>query len=253
MNGFAPFFRKEITQTLRTGKFYILLAVLVLFAMMSPPLARFTPEILNLAGVDGLLALPAPVALDSWGQFYSNIGQMGILALLLVYGGILSSEKSKGTLVLPLTHGLSRTTVLLSKYLMTLIGWTLGFVAAALINYGYTLYLFPGEAVDFLVGGLVCFWLAGVFLLSLIPLSSVLVKGSFGGLAIPGGVLLLMLVLMVFPDLFNFNPILLTSMPLSIMAGSVEWNVLLPAIITSIVASVAALIAAIVFFRRSSL
>jgi ABC-2 type transport system permease protein len=253
MNGFVPFFKKEITATLRTGKFYILLGVLVLFALMSPPLARFTPEILRLGGLEGMLELPDPTILDSWAQFYSNLGQMGILALLLIYGSILSGEKSKGTLILPFTHGLSRQATLLAKYLITLIGWTLGFVLSAVVNQLLSLVLFPAESVDFLLGGLASFWLVGVFLLSLIPLSSVLFKGSFGGLAIPGGVLFVLLVLLAFPDLVSFNPLLLGSTPLYVMMGVEEWTKLLPALVTSLVGSVAALAAALVLFRRASL
>jgi ABC-2 type transport system permease protein len=253
MNGFVPFLKKELTQTLRTYKLPIILVVLVLFAMMSPPLAKFTPEILRLSGLEGTFELPAPAALDSWGQFYSNISQMGILVLLLVYGNMLSSEKSKGTLVLPLTHGLSRTAVLIAKYLVSLGGWTLGFALAALINHLYTLYLFPGEDVSFLLGGLAGFWLCGVFLLSLIPVSAVLIKGSFGGLAIPGGVLFVLLVLMIFPDLFSFNPLLLTSTPLQVMAGVAEASVLVPAVVFAAAGSIVALVAAIVLFKRAPL
>jgi ABC-2 type transport system permease protein len=166
---------------------------------------------------------------------------------------MLSSEKSKGTLVLPLTHGLSRTAVLIAKYLVSLGGWTLSFVLAALINHLYTLYLFPGEEATFLLGGLAGFWLCGVFLLSLIPASAVLVKGSFGGLAVPGGVLFVLLVLMIFPDLFSFNPLLLTSIPLQVMAGIAEASVLIPAAVFAAVASIVALLAAIVLFKRASL
>ncbi|MDR3053110.1 MAG: hypothetical protein LBU48_04550 [Coriobacteriales bacterium] len=253
MNGFLPFLKKEITQTLRTYKLLILVLVLVSFAVMSPALARFTPEILQLSGIEGMIALPAPVALDSWIQFYSTTSQMGILALMLIYGGILSGEKSKGTLVLPLTHGLSRSAALLAKYLVSVGGWTVSLALAALVNHLYTLYLFPGEEVAFVLGGLASFWLCGVFLLSLVPLSSVLVKGSFGGLALPGGVLFTLLVLMIFPDLFSFNPLLLASSPLQVMAGVDEWTILLPALITSAVTSAVAVAAAMVLFRRSSL
>lgn len=252
MNAFIPFLKKEVTHTLRTYKLLILLVVFLLLALMSPSLAKFTPEIMEIAGI-GALEMPAATALDSWGQFYGNVSQMGILALLLVYGGSLSSERSHGTLVLPLTHGLSRTAVVLAKGVVALGAWTLAFVLAAVVNYSYTLYLFPGETVSFLLGGLTCFWLCGVFLLSLVPLSAVLVKGSFGGLALPGIVLFVLLILLAFPGMFTFNPLLLTSKPLEVMAGAAEASKLLPALITASLVSVGSVVAALLLFKRSAL
>ncbi|OJT71834.1 ABC transporter permease, partial [Clostridioides difficile] len=55
----------------------------------------------------------------------------------------LSNEYSKGTLVIMLTKGLSRSSIVLSKFSVTVIIMTIGFWLSFLFAYGYTMYFWP--------------------------------------------------------------------------------------------------------------
>jgi ABC-2 type transport system permease protein len=137
MKAFLAFTKKEITEYLRTYKLMILVLVFLLFGMMNPVLAKFTPEIIKAAGLD--LQLPPPTAFDSWAQFFKNVGQMGLVIIVVVFSGIMANEFSKGTLINILTKGLKRSTVIWSKYTVASVIWTLVYLFCFGVTYVYTL------------------------------------------------------------------------------------------------------------------
>jgi len=256
MNGFSAFLSKELLQALRSMRFLIVVAAFLILGLMNAPLAKFTPQILELAGVgemlEGLIP-PTPVAFDAWAQFFSNIAQMGILAILLLCGPMLSWEKSKGTLVLPLTKGLGRMSVVLIKFIVMTLLWTLGLLVASLVSWGCTLVLFPGETVEYLALGIFLLWLLGVFLLALVPLSSVLFRGSMSGLILPGAVLFIFLIALAFPNLISWNPLLLGQNSVLLLIGAAETgDFLAPSLVAGITAIVT-LVAALISFRKAAL
>ena len=256
MNGFGAFLSKEFVQTLRSSRLWIILGVFLILGLMNAPLAKFTPQILALSGMGDLaesMGMADPVALDAWGQFFSNMGQMGILAILLVCGGTLSGEKSKGTLILPLTKGLGRTGVILIKFLVISLLWTVALLVATISSWAYTIILFPDDTLSNIFLTILLLWLFGEFLLSLIPLSSVLFKGSMSGLIIPGAVLFVLLVMIGFPDLFFWNPVLLVTNTISLVIDSKELLDFLAPILVCVGVIAGSLVVTCLRFRKASL
>jgi ABC-2 type transport system permease protein len=183
MKGFLAFTKKEILEQFRTYKWLIFIAAFFIFGMTSPLLAKLTPEIISSMNMNGVkITIPEVNAVDAYGQFFKNLTQMGILILLLVFGGTVSNELMKGTLVNILAKGLPRHTVLLSKYTAAVLLWSVGFLISAVTCYGYTVYLFQNAAVDNLIFSFFCLWIFGLFVIALIFLSSAITTGSFGGL-----------------------------------------------------------------------
>ncbi|MFH2039592.1 MAG: ABC transporter permease, partial [Chloroflexota bacterium] len=93
-------FRKEMLEQWRTYKVLIVGAVLFLFGLSSPLLAKFTPEML--AAVPGLPAgmadfIPTPTVGDAITQYIKNMSQFGILLALLMSMGSVAQEKERGT------------------------------------------------------------------------------------------------------------------------------------------------------------
>ena len=202
------FIKKEFLEQFRTGRGLILMAVFFLFGMMSPLLAKLMPEILGSMDMQGIkIVLPEPTAIDAYTQFFKNFTQMGILILLLVFGGTLSNELSRGTLINILAKGLPRHNVLLSKYIAAASLWSFSYAMAAGVTIGYTVYLFRDARVNHLFLSLFCLWLFGCLVLALILLSSAIAPGSFGGLILTTAVIVFMLLLGSFPANARYNPI----------------------------------------------
>jgi ABC-2 type transport system permease protein len=213
MNGFTAFTKKEFTEQFRSYKSIVLVAVLFLFGMLSPLLAKIMPEIISGMNMQGITINihKAPDALDAYGQFFKNVGQMGFVVMLLIFSGILAQDVTRGTLIVLLAKGLSRSAVILSKFMSALILWTVGYALSAVTAYGYTVYLFGGAMVPNLLAALAGLWLFGVFLIALLILASTLARGSYGGLLLAAGLLILLMIINSFPGVSKWNPVTLAA------------------------------------------
>lgn len=257
MIGFVAFVKKEWLEHLRTYKIWIMLAIFLIFGIMSPFFAKIMPELLMSLSDSGELPiameLPASTALDSYSQFFKNITQMGMVVLLLVYSGMLSQEISKGTLIPVLTKGLSRTAVILSKYTVAVFIWTISISICFTITYLYTIFLFPPFAIYHLFLSVFCVWLFGAFLLALSLCTACLVKGTYGGLLLTGMCVSILMLMNMFPALQPYNPIRLNSDNLAMLNQGYDVASLYPALIVTVIVSVALLISASLLFKKKTL
>lgn len=254
MKGYIAFIKKEFMEQIRTFRILILFSVFFLFGLMSPLTAKMLPEIMSGMKIDGMvITIPEATVMDAYVQFFKNMTQMGVIVILLVFGGMISNELTRGTLINILAKGLGRHTVILSKYTAALAVWTVVLAFAGLVNQGYTMYLFDTSGIQNILFSLFCLWLFGAFLLALIILSSILTGGSFGGLILTATVLVALLLLNIFPGLEKFNPIYLSSHNTEFLSGNLQpSDALWPALIT-IGMIVGAIIASISVFRKKKL
>jgi ABC-2 type transport system permease protein len=254
MRSYYAFTKKELLEQLRTFKWLIILSVCFLFGMMSPLTAKLLPEIFKNMKIEGMeIVIPEPTILDAYGQFFKNFTQMGILAVLLVFGGSLSNELVKGTLINILAKGLPRHTVILSKYTASVILWTVGYVLAAVTAYGYTAYLFEAASMDNLIFSMFCLWLFGCFVLALIYLSSTLAAGNFSGLILSGAALVVMLMITILPKTGKYNPVTLASKNIELLTGAQKVEDMMITVAVSCILTIAGLVFSILLFRRKKL
>ncbi len=251
IRGYIAFTKKELLEQIRTYKLLIFFAAFLMFGLMSPLLARLMPNILSSMDMGGIkLELPSPTVLDAYAQFFKNLTQMGILVLLLVFGGSLSGEFVKGTLLQILAKGLSRTAVLLAKYTATVLLWTGGFLLSVIINYIYTVYLFDKGYLPNLSLSLFCLWLFGMFLISLIFLSSTIAPGAFGGLILTVIALAAMLMGTVFNSVAKFNPVTLASVNTELLNGTIDAKAVYVTIIITVILTICSLLLSIFLFKK---
>ncbi len=251
MNSLKAFIKKEIVEQIRTYKVLILFSVMFLFGMTSPLLAKLMPQLIS--GVEMnhiIIQIPDPVVSDAYAQFFKNMTGMGIVAVLLVFGGTLSGELTKGTLIHILAKGLPRPTVIYAKFFSAVLLWTVCYLAAAAANYGYSAYLFQDHAVKNLHLSLFCLWLFVCFVIALILFSGTVVKGSFGGLILSSGTLLLLMLLNTVPSLQKYNPVTLASVNTALITGEAGGSEVMKAIWVTLVLMAAALFAAVRLFEK---
>ena len=180
MRNYRVFLQKEWMEFFRKKRFLGLAAVFLMFAFSSPILARFMLEFLAML-VPGeemfQMLLPTPAWTDSYTQFYGNIEQMGSITMIVLFMGVILSEKQRGTADLMFTKGLSRMSFVLSKFTVLAVSVFVTTMISVLIVFGYTFLLFDtaGNFGSVLLGGFI-FFLFFLLLLALIILCSTFAK-----------------------------------------------------------------------------
>lgn len=120
MKSFIAFFKKEVLESVRSGKLTILGILFLLFGIMNPAIAKMIPWLLEIMSdyfaEAGMTVTEVTIdALTSWTQFFKNI-PMALIVFVLVYSGTFTREYESGTLILILTKGLSRYKVVLAEF-----------------------------------------------------------------------------------------------------------------------------------------
>lgn len=204
----------------------------MIFGFLSPITAKYLPQIFEMAGLDpAALGMADPSAADSFAQFFKNVGQMGLLVLVIIFSGIMANEFSKGTLVNMLTKGLKRPIVIISKWVSSVICWTVAYLVCLGITYVYTKYYFEVEGYHNMFAAFFALWLYGVFLLVLVILGGTIFKNVFGSLLLTGGVAVVLTLINLVPSFQKFNPASLASDSLALITAQKGLDDLLPAFI----------------------
>ena len=252
MNSYVAFLKKELTENVKNYRFLILFAVFLIFGLTSPFLAKFLPEILSAMASDMQMG-SVPVALDAWEQFYKNISGVGFSAFIILFGSCMSSEYSKGTLVLLVTKGLPRSAVIFAKYTVAAVLMTICYWAGFLATYCYTAYLWPGATLSHVFTAAFYLWLIGFLYLSILLLGCVVFKQTFTSILFTGGIVAVISLLGIIEPLAKFNPFVLASKNLDLISGAASVSEFFMPAIISVVITVAGLWSAIMLFDRKQL
>lgn len=253
MNRFVTFTSKEFTEWWRSYRMLILFAVLALFGMMSPLLAKITPDIFKSIDLGFELNIPDPVFGDSYAQFFKNMTQMGILVIILIFGGTITAEKQKGTAVLMFSKGLSRSDFILSKFTTSVLIWTGGFLLSLSLFYGYTQYLFPDQAPKNFLLAMFSLWLFAVLLIATGVLAGALFSSSYLPILSTFGLWAALMIVSVFPKTEQWNPNTLISVNQALILGQKTLDDVWISLLITGVLIVAFVGAAVMIFRKKEL
>ena len=210
MKAFFAFFKKELTESARSGKLLFLAILFFAFGVMNPAIAKLTPWLLEIMSEElegsGMIVTEVTVdAMASWTQFFKNV-PMALIAFVLMYGGIFTREYESGTLVLMLTKGLARYKVLLAKSLLLFSFWTAGYFLCFVVTYGYNAYFWDNSIAKNLMPAVMNQWIFGMWIIALTVLFSVLAKSSAGVLLGTGACAFAAYLISLLPKVKRFSP-----------------------------------------------
>ena len=256
MRSWIAFFKKETLEQVRSSRLMITFALFVLFGIMNPAIAKLTPWLLetlsdSLAESGMQVTVNSISAMDSWVQFFKNI-PMALIAFVLLQASIFTKEYAAGTLVLSLTKGLCRFKVVIAKAGMLLSLWTVGYWLCFVITYGYNAYFWDNSVAQNLVFSIVCWWLFGVLVISLMALFSTLSSSTSGVLMGVGGVVFASYLVGMIPKIGKLLPTKLTDGN-SLIYGLAEAKDYTVAVVITAVASLVCFAASVPIFDKKRL
>lgn len=254
MNSHLVFARKEALEIIRTWRIWVLPTIALFFAVTGPPLARFTPELISAVAGDqlGRISVPPATYFDAYGQWIKNLSQIGLFVLIIIYGGLVSSEVRSGTAVFVLTKPVSRAAFVVIKAAIHSAFLVVVLVAGTLITWGTTAVVFE-EAPGSMLWQSALLWLVfGLLFVALMTLLSVLISSPAGAAGAGLGAYALLAVGSLWEPLRSYSPAGITGHATALAAGADVPPLLWP-VVTSLVLAVALVWLAAALFRRKEL
>jgi ABC-2 type transport system permease protein len=223
MTGFWVFARKEALEIVRTWRIWVLPGMLLFFALTGPVMAKFTPEIVRAVGGDQLAAvakaIPTPTYLDSYAQWAKNLTQIALFAIIIIYGGLVSSERKSGTAILVLTKPVSRAAFVVAKAAVHALFVFAIVVLGTLVTWAGTALVF-GKAPGGPLWSSAMAWLAfGLFFLAIMTLLSTLLGSQAGAAGVGLGLFAVVSVAGILEPLAKYSPVGLAEAPMTLAAG----------------------------------
>jgi ABC-2 type transport system permease protein len=188
--------RKEMLYQWRTWRVVIVCAVMFVFAIMSPLLTKFTPQLLSsLEGAEVFADLiPEMTVVDSFNQHIETMTQFGFILVILIGMGAVAGEKERGTAGMVLSKPLSRGAFISSKFTSQALLYLLAFVIASAAGYYYTITLFGELELGVFLGinGLLLLWILVFAAITLLGSTLGNSTGAAAGFSLGGAILLLL-------------------------------------------------------------
>jgi ABC-2 type transport system permease protein len=251
MKGLTAFARKEVMEILRTWRIWVLPGILLFFALGGPAMAKYTPQIVAAAAGSQLkgFTLPPPGYQDSYSQWIKNLSQIGLFALIIIYGGIVFSERKSGTAILVLTKPLSRSAFVIAKALVHMAFLAAVVLAGTLSTWGGTA-LFFGEAPAGALFASAGAWLVfGLLFLALMTLLSVTINSQAGAAGLGLGAYALVSLAAIWEPLRTYSPAALVGGPATLASGG-SFEAFWPIASSALLAALLVALAALAFSRK---
>lgn len=254
MNQWVGFLKKEWVESVKTYKLLLVVVIFSILGILNPFTAKITPFIMESFMPEGVaLDLPEITALDSWMQFYKNMPQMGLIVFLLLFSTMMSKEFEKGTLVILLTKGLRRSTVITTKFFMALCYWTLAITLAFSITYAYTAFYWNQSQLQHVLFAASCLYVFGILLLAVTLWGNTVFASSYGGILVTLIGVISLFIIAIFPKSSSWNPLeLMTAGPLLLTGELIPSDLWIPYTLALVMALMFILFT-ILHFRRKLL
>lgn len=251
---FTTFLAKERRETFKTWRLWVLPGILVFLGLMSPTLTKLTPELLKATAKSQpgvIIRFPPQVARDAYLQFMDNLGQLVVIAVIVVGAATISAERKSGTAILVLTKPISRAAFVVAKAVSQLALLICATILGTALCIATTVALFGTGSIGPFVEA-VALWLvyAAMILLMMIMLSAAM-RSQAPAIGAGIGLWIALLFLTGFPLLRDHSPAGLMAANDAALRGR-DVALLWP-IATSVLAGLVFVAAAVWFMGRREL
>ena len=253
MKRYWIFTKKELKEQWKNYKLIVLGCVLLVFAMLSPVLAKTMPEIFKNIDMGVQFVIPDPTYVDAYGQFFKNMNQTIMIVIVFLFSGNIAQEINRGTAAMMFSKGLSRPAFVLSKFTAECLIWTFSYWLSVGVFWGYTQYLFPDQTPENFFIAMFCLWLLISFILAVINLASVISNQSYITMILSGSVIMVFYIASAFPKLTDYLPTTLGNINMELITGvKGTGDIVIPVLVTAGL-TITCLLAAIALFQKKQI
>lgn len=178
MMAIKVFLKKEIMEIIKTNKIYIIFLLFLFFGLSSPILTKMMPEIISQIAGDFQILLPEQTWIDSFNQFFKNLNQIVLIAVIIVFMGSVVGEVERGTALLVLSKSSSRASFIIAKFLAAVVILIISLLIAYAGCLLYTIILFPDVSFSLSLQATLLFLIFSIYILSVTIGISAIVKSQ---------------------------------------------------------------------------
>ncbi len=260
MSGYV-FFKKEVKAIFKTYRIWLIPLIFVFFGILSPVSAKFLPAILKAAMQADTtqkmflqIKIPEPTQTDAYLQWLKNLSQFGMLTLILISMGLVAEEKARGTLALIVTKPVSRTSIVISKFLAQTGLFAMSVAIGVGTCYLYTFLLFDKASLRPLIFSSIAFVVYGLLILAVTLFFSTLMRNQLGAAGL--GLLsyfAFSIIAGIGHGLDRYSPGALSGIASKIISGSQAFAKAYPAIGISVALSIVMVVVAALVLERQEI
>lgn len=243
---FKAYLNKEFIEANRENKLIILFMGFFFFGIATPPMLKLTPKLLEKQYGTDMSSLFKTTAVDAVANYLgSNVPQISILVLCLTLGGILCNEISKGSIILPITKGAYKASIVMSKFCFYAVVLFIISTISVLTNIYYSFIVFDQHfpTIKAVVICCLCVYLYVLFILSIVFFFSSLFKKSMAVALISMGINIILTLLSTFK--YSANPFSLIT-----EASKLQENLPIKSIVITAILVFLAFNSSIIIFKR---
>ena len=226
--------RVETLRLLRTGRIWIIVGVYVLFGILGPVSAAYLPEILERFGGGVEVSVSAASPIDGMGQFFSNAGQLGLLAVLTVAAGALTFDARPEWAAFLRTRAPSMRSVVLPRVVGPTAAAVAGLAAGTAIAAALTTALIGGLPIADLVVGTLLGALYLAFAVSVVAVAASVTRQAVTTVLLSVGVLVVLPILQLLSAVEPWLPSKLLGATTALLADVPVAELLKAAVVTTV-------------------
>ncbi len=160
MHSFVVLLKKELRGNLRTYRLLIVVGVFFVFGLGTPLLLKYLHALVP--AEDAGIVIPEFTAVDAVEGFIDTIGQVGLIAAILLAMGAVARERETGTAAMTLSKPVGCGPFIAAKMAALALVFAIALAVGALGCYIYTVILFESLSASNFFSGVL---LGGLYLL----------------------------------------------------------------------------------------
>lgn len=254
MRAFHACVKKEIREQWVYKRWQILLLLFIFFGILSVFTAKYMPDLMSyFLPSEFVKSFPKPKVQDVWIQFFKNIGQVGVLVVIVFLSSLFTAEYQKHTLILPLSKGVSRWKIVISKWSVSCILFSIPFLISIGVTQLYSIIYFKQDSLVNIPEALLSQWVFVCFLITLIVFFSSFVSTSSQVLIGVSSVLILCFVVTVFLENGKYLPLFLATSVNQLIENTINTKDVYFSMALTLIISVVLLSASVFLFSKKKI